>query len=93
MRLGSVISEGGEVSSAMILGSVISYDTTPMLKLLIIMYFFIHPSYDLKAGKKCTVRARLRAGGERLSKGLATPRLRTDCVVFACRSPAKGPAP
>ena len=54
------------------------------------MHEIFCPSYDLKAGKKCTVRARLRAGGERLSKGLATPRLRTGCVVFACHR-TRGP--
>ena len=67
-----------------------SYDAPPPFKILILNTFIFPPSYDLKAGKKCTVRARLRAGGERLSKGLATPRLRTGCVVFACHR-TRGP--
>ena len=33
-----------------------------------------------------------RRGGAPVT-GLATPRLRTGCVVFVCRPPAKGQAP
>ena len=71
-------------------GCLIAHEAPPPDKLLILLHEIFCPSYDLKAGKKCTVRARLRAGGERLSKGLATPRLRTGCVVFACHR-TRGP--
>ena len=67
-----------------------SYGAPPPGKILILFNLFFRPSYDLKAGKKCTVRARLRAGGERPPTGLATPRLRTGCVVFACHR-TRGP--
>ena len=48
------------------------------------------PSNDLKAGKKCTVRARLRAGGERPPGSWRPPAERTGCVVFECRR-TRGP--
>ena len=39
-------------------------------------------SYDLKAGKKCTVRARTRAGGGAPPRGLATPRRKDGLCSF-----------
>ena len=51
-------------------------------------------SYDLKDGKKSPVRARERAGGERPSGELATPRRRTGGGVFGIgrEAPAGGRA-
>lgn len=43
------------------------------------------PSYDLVAGKKSTVRARLRAGGARPPGSWRPPARGTGCGVFECR--------
>ena len=66
----------------MILGRIIGCDPRAPYKHMINNGYFSTLSYDLKASKKCTVRARLRAGGERPYGELATPRPSTDCGVF-----------
>ena len=42
----------------------------------------LSPSYDLRQGKKCTVRARLRAGGERVQRASDPPP--TDGLCSFC---------
>lgn len=59
-------------------------------KFLIYKGRFFTSSNDLKAGKKSTVRARLRAGGERPAGSWRPPALGTDCGVFVCRR-TRGP--
>ena len=51
-----------------------SYALPPPFLFSKFSYLFFHSSYDLKAGKKSTVRARLRAGGGAPARKLATPR-------------------
>ena len=55
---------------------------TPPFFVDIFQALIFPPSYDLKDGKKSTVRARLRAGGERPSGGWRPPALGTGCGVF-----------
>ena len=67
-----------------------SCDLPPPKKYNKINANFVSSSYDLRTGKKSTVRARLRAGGKRVLQRWRPPAVRTGCGVFACHQ-TRGP--